>query len=102
MANYEYHCVDCKTVTVANFEFSKRPDLIICEVPWCHGQAEYQISKPNLTKASYVDGNNRFQDLKEAAKLEKESAHAKGGSTKKEIAAEIRKMGVKKGSDLPW
>jgi hypothetical protein len=51
---------------------------------------------PNFTKASYVDGHKRagWQDMKEAAKLNKQVATARG-DTKKEIKAEIRKMRVR-------
>ena len=55
-----------------------------------------------MLKEAFPDGIKRrgFSDLKEVAKLEKESALAKPDK-KKEIAAEIRKLGARKGVDSP-
>lgn len=51
-------------------------------------------------KASYPDGYKRkgWGDLKESAKLEKLAATSKS-DTKREIKAEIQKMGIKPGKD---
>lgn len=46
------------------------------------------------TRASYVDGNGRFKEAKEASKLNREMAGSKQ-ENKKEIAKEIRKLGYK-------
>lgn len=48
-----------------------------------------------ITKASYPDGVRKFTELREAHKLEKESRRSQNKETKKEIAAEIRKLGVR-------
>lgn len=48
-----------------------------------------------ITKASYPDGVRKFTELREAHKLERESKASRSSETKKEIAAEIKKMGVR-------
>lgn len=69
--------------------------------PICEEEAFYrQLKMPSNTKASFVDGTKRkgWSDIKEAAKLKREAAVSRGDK-RKEIAAEIRKMGVKPGRD---
>lgn len=91
MANYNYRCSDCDIETIEFFRFEDRPATIICGV--CGGKSEYRIATPMVFKAAYLDGTKRFSDLKEAAKLNKESAHSKP-ERQKEIAKEIKKLGV--------
>lgn len=55
---------------------------------------------PMQMKASFPDGHKRkgWTDLKESARLEKAAAIARP-ETKREIKAEIRKMGIKPGTN---
>lgn len=64
----EHPCPECGTGTTRNFEVAHH------------------------TRASYVDGNGRFKEAKEAAKLNREMAGS-NQQTKKEIAKEIKKLG---------
>jgi len=66
----EHPCPNCAAGVTRNFEVSKH------------------------TRASYVDGNNRFRDAKEAAKLNREMAQT-SPNNRKEIAGEIKKLGYK-------
>lgn len=61
----------------------------------CGQKAEYQFPAPMIMSASYPDGVRKFTDMKEAAKLNREAVDSKSKETKKEIAAEIKKMGVR-------
>lgn len=92
MPNFCYRCDGCEVETVEFYKFEERPVSISCTS--CGASSYYQIATPMILKASYPDGTKRFQDMKEAAKLNKESAGAAGQETKKEIAREIRKLGV--------
>lgn len=92
MPNYEYTCLDCGSVTIESHRWESRPETITCA---CGGNGEYRVAMPNVVgKASYLDGTKRFQDLKEANKLTREAANSRP-EQKKEIAQEIRKMGVR-------
>ena len=92
--NYEFKCYDCEVVTIESYRYEDRPSKIEC--PMCGLMtAQYIISTPGLTKASYIDGTKRFSDAKEAARLNKQMAAQKDKTTKKEMAAEIRKIGYK-------
>lgn len=95
MPNYGFLCEDCGTVTEEFHKISGRPDGIVCA---CGGIAHHQISTPAIVgKASFLDGQRRkgWSDLKEASKLNVEAAGTKKQDTKKEIAKEIKKLGVK-------
>lgn len=66
------------------------------ECPECGNVAgEKQISAPMVLRASYPDGNRRFSDMKEAAKLKRERAVTRKEDDRKRIASEIRSLGVK-------
>ncbi len=91
MPNYDFLCRECGTIMIENHKWESRPDGIICA---CGGIADYTIAMPNINgKASYLDGTKRFANMKEAAKLNVEAAGARN-ETKKEIAKEIKRMGV--------
>lgn len=94
MPTYTYVCTNCAHVTDARFSLKEeRPEIIKCEA--CYQEsAAYTLSAPMVTRASYLDGTNRFRDMKEASKLNVEAAKSSSQDTKKEISKEIRKMGV--------
>ena len=96
MPNYSYECKVCaageELILFAKYE---ERDNQVC--PECSTPVTRQISAPNVMRASYPDGTKRkgFQDLKEAAKLNREAAGEKAGSERrKEIVSQIRKMRV--------
>lgn len=65
------------------------------QCPECGKQSGSRtISAPNFTKASYVDGTNRFKDLKEISKLKIERAKS-DHKNRKGIEKEIRRAGGK-------
>lgn len=64
-----------------------------------HKKSEWQrvYTPAMITKASYPDGVRKFTELREASKLQRESNASSDKKRKKEIAAEIKKMGVRLG-----
>ena len=94
MPTYTYQCRECESFTEDFFKFSDRPDTITCA---CGAVADHTITAVGLmTKEAYLDGTKRkgFQDLKEASKLNRLSNIQKDGESKRQIASEIRRMGV--------
>lgn len=91
LPNYSFYCEEGHE-TVVNLPWDARGDTTECES--CGQPAEYKISAPNITRASFVDGTKRagFSEGREALKIQRE---AKSHADRKEIAAEIKKMGVK-------
>jgi len=62
--------------------------------PQCGTGTTRRFEVAHHTRASYVDGNGRFKEAKEAAKLNKEMM-SKRPDNRKEIAKEIKKLGYK-------
>lgn len=98
---YEWRCTQCEIVVeitrpVAEATVPPETDVkCLCEVPiWTR-----IYSAPMQMKASYPDGYRRFSEVKEAAKLNREAIASKSKDTKKEIASEIRKLGVRVTND---
>lgn len=89
MPNYSFQCKKCSTVLDHHCKYEDRPEQIACE---CGGMASYKLIPPGIMTHSYLDGNNRFKDAKEAAKLNRLAAGAEG-ETKAEIEKEVRKTG---------
>jgi hypothetical protein len=72
---------------------ANRPEVIDCA---CGEKAHYRIAAPNLMlKEAFLDGTRRFDKVREASALNKEMTKEKDSSGKKQIANEIRKLGVK-------
>lgn len=89
----DLRCEKCEYIWDDLVEIQFRDELAAC--PRCQEISGMRtISKPNYTKASYVDGTRRFRDHREANKLtiEKSSANK---TTRKQISDEIRKIGIK-------
>lgn len=96
MPTYSWKCSECGEVVEVLCKIAERDntptEACMCEEP----QWKRTMEAPNVVgKASYLDGNNRFAAHKEAAKLQKESRMSRSKETRKEIAAEIRKLGVR-------
>lgn len=94
MPTYTYECRECESFTEDFYKFSDRPDTITCA---CGAVADHTITAVGLmTKEAYLDGTKRkgWGDMKEASKLNKESNVSKDAESRKQIASEIRKMGV--------
>jgi hypothetical protein len=92
--NYNFQCTECDLVTTEFYKYEDRPERMQC--PACSTEtAEYRIAMPGITRASYVDGTRRFQDAKEASKLNKEMASSQSTANKRDIAREIKKLGYK-------
>ena len=87
MPNYTYECRRCSHLTDHFCKYEDRPEDIKCET--CGEVAIYTLIPPAIKRVSYLDGNNRFKDVKEAAKLNRIAADA-DEKTKKEIHKEIR------------
>lgn len=94
MPNYDYLCYECEKIHIILVPYEDRDSSEIlcpeCGIPGL----ERRMIMPNITKASYPDGTtNRFQNFREAVALQKEAADSKS-DRKKEIAKEIKKLGV--------
>lgn len=90
MPNYSYICLECNSETVESFPSAERPDHIQCGQCGREGAAEYRISAPNITRASYIDGTRRFDDFREARKLQEEKWRSSDKGHRKAIEKEIR------------
>lgn len=94
---YQWKCQKCEVqvdIVRPIADSSVPPDVDIkctCETP----EWKRVYSVPMMTKASYLDGTRRFTAVKEAQALNREAISSKSNETKKEIAAEIRKLGVR-------
>lgn len=94
MPNYTYTCIVCESATEEFYKYIERPDSIQCA---CGGTAFHTITAVGLmVKEAYLDGTKRkgWSDLKEASKLNKEIGKAKNDTEKKQIANQIKKLGV--------
>lgn len=89
---YDFTCEKCENDWMDNIRFEKRFDQIC---PFCGEKAIWKFPAPSNTRASYVDGTRRFDNVREAAALNKEAITSRSKEKKKEIAAEIRKLGVR-------
>jgi predicted nucleic acid-binding Zn ribbon protein len=94
MPNYTFICDVCESATEEHFRFADRPDTIQCA---CGGTAQHTITPVGLmVKEAYLDGTRRkgWADMREASKLNKEMGKQKDDKGRKEIANQIRKLGV--------
>lgn len=94
MPNYSYQCTQCDSVTEEFYKYSERPDTTQCA---CGGVANHTITAVGLmVKEAYLDGTRRkgWADMKEASKLNKEIGKQKDDASKKQIASQIRRLGV--------
>lgn len=95
---YVWKCKNCDTQVdvMRPMAECKRPPESDDETCKCETPEWVRIFTPAMiTNASYPDGVRKFTELREAHKLEKEARRSQNKETKKEIAAEIRKMGVR-------
>lgn len=94
---YDYACTECHALFDVHIRYVDRDDYEkVGGCPDCGSiKLERQFPAPMVLKASYPDGTKRFTDMKEAAKLNREAANSMKQDTKKEIAREIRKLGVR-------
>lgn len=95
MPIYQYECRECETYWEVIVPYSQR-DSQPC--PACTSlNVETLLAAPTVLRASYRDGHKRkgWQDLREANKLVREKALARGDQNRREIANEIKRIGVK-------
>lgn len=93
MPNFEFKCQECESVTTEFFKIADRPEVITCD---CGGTAKFQLSAPNIMGTALPDGTKRkgWAEMREASKINKQMANEKP-ENRKEMAKEIRKLGVK-------
>lgn len=92
MPNYDYNCTSCESLFVLNRLYSERDNNEEVECPECGKKSCERVyaSFPGVTRASFIDGNNRFAALKTEAKLRTARAEARPGSKEHlEISTEI-------------
>jgi hypothetical protein len=91
--NYDFHCEQCDSTTIEHFKIAERPATIQCA---CGGTAKFQIAPTMVMQTALPDGSRRkgWAEMREASKINKAMAVAGSESTKKEMASEIRKLGV--------
>jgi putative FmdB family regulatory protein len=94
MPQYTFSCETCGSDTLEIFRMADRPDRISCA---CGGDAVRIIELPNLIiKEAYIDGTKRkgWAEMREASKLNIEIGKQKDDKGKKQIADQIKKLGV--------
>ena len=94
MPTYLYHCPECNDTMDAFFKLTEeRPETVECI--FCGKAAQYQIAAPMVLKASYLDGQRKkkFQDVREASKLNRMAAGEDDLQKKSELKKEARKIG---------
>lgn len=79
---YDYKCSQCDSITTELVERSDVPEHIPCV---CGGSANRTLSA-NITRVSYVDGNDRFKYAKEKRALDKLAREARKAGNKEEAA----------------
>lgn len=100
MPQYLWKCTECEVLVEVQHKMAesnvppKPEDEVHCfcdEPKW-----KKLITMPAVVgKASYLDGQRKFVDAREAAKLKKEARHSKDPKKKSEIRKEVNKMGIK-------
>lgn len=70
---FDYRCNDCESVTTELMERSDVKDIIECA---CGGRSSKQLTA-NITRVSYVDGNDRWRYVKEKRALDKLAREAR-------------------------
>lgn len=91
--NYSFRCSSGHTADeiVVHCPYDDRDTQTCLE---CGHPLERQITAPNFTKASYIDGQRgktgAWKDMREASKLNREAATDSSQDNKKAIAKEIR------------
>jgi putative FmdB family regulatory protein len=96
MPTYDWNCDECGHCWEFFVHYDKRDENYTC--PECGGvNTTRQFPAPMIMTAALPDGVKRkgWDRMKEAAKLTREKAVTKSDSSRKEIANEIRKLGVR-------
>jgi predicted nucleic acid-binding Zn ribbon protein len=92
--NYDYICPECGIVETHFVKYEDRESPgIHCAA--CNQALKYKITMPGTTKHSYVDGQRKLNNMREAHQLSNEARKSNSTATKREIAQEITKMGVR-------
>lgn len=100
MPTYQWECTKCEVEVDVHHKIADRdvpPQLAdevacLCEAP----EWKRVMHAPGLVgKASYLDGQRKFHNFREAAQLKKEARSSKSDQKKSEIRSEIHKLGVK-------
>lgn len=94
---YEWKCEHCGEHAEVERKMSDHalpPEMVDCEAKSeCKWKRVY--SAPMQMKASYLDGQRKFTDAKEAANLKKEARQSKDPGKRAEIRKEVHRMGQK-------
>lgn len=98
MPTYQWKCAGCEVAIdiLCRMDDRDRPptEPCMCEA----AQWNRVLEAPSVVGvASFLDGQRKFHEFREASKLERESRMSPNRDKKKEIAAEIRKLGVTTG-----
>lgn len=100
MPTYLYRCTSCDETTDGHFKLTEtRPETVECIL--CGEEARYELSAPMVLKASYLDGQRKkkFQDLREASKLNKQAGEVNSTEERKALKTESKKIGYKLSND---
>lgn len=94
---YLWKCTTCDVhveITRPVADCTVPPDAdsaCLCTVP----EWKRVFEPPMQMRESYPDGMRRFNGVREASQLNREAVASNSQETKREIAAEIRKLGVR-------
>lgn len=100
MPIYNWSCENCEVAVEVQHKIAERDTPpapedgvgCLCEKPeWRRSYPAPQV----VGKASYLDGQRKFHDLREANKIKREGYRSRDPQKKLEIAKEIRKIGVR-------
>lgn len=79
---FDYKCADCGATSIEMVDRNDVPDAVPCA---CGSTANRQLTA-NITRVSYVDGNDRFRYAKEKRALDKMKRAARKAGQQDEVA----------------
>lgn len=80
---FDYRCPDCGWTDTLMMRRSEVQDTCLC--PECGGTAN-KAPNINITSVSYLDGNKRFESVRERRKLQKLQRQAKKSQDHAEVS----------------
>jgi hypothetical protein len=94
---YPYRCTECEVVVEIERSVHAPSDPpgpdIKCMCESSKWKRIYEM--PGTQKESYLDGQRKFTEFREASKLQREANRSASQQKKDEIAKEIKRIGVR-------
>lgn len=83
---FDYRCGDCEFTETLLLDRDEQESKLTAQCPQCDG-IMVRVPWINTTKASFIDGNNRFAEHKEIRKIDKEFKKARRNKDRTVMAA---------------